>query len=180
MDLNRLAATLSDAGGDAPLPVEKWHPEHCGSMDLVIRADGSWWHEGTPFARAALVRLFSRILRKDPDGYVLVTPVEKIAITVEDVPFLAVDFDRTGEGYVFRTNVGDQVLIDEEHPIALKHSPALGQRAPYIRVRGDLEARVDRPAYYRLAETLPMTDKGNALVLESCGARFMLPIGETS
>lgn len=177
MDLQRLAATLSDAGGDAPLPVDTWHPSHCGEMDMVIKADGSWWHEGVRITRAPLIRLFSRVLRKDDDGHVLVTPVEKISITVEDAPFLAVDFDETAEGFSFLTNVGDRVLIDAEHPICLRRSNMLGQRAPYILVRGRLEARVDRPAYYRLVAALPEED--GQLILNSAGARYALDV-ETS
>jgi hypothetical protein len=176
MDLNRLAATLSDAEGDAPLPVERWHPEHCGEMDLVIRADGTWVHEGTPITRAPLVRLFSRVLRKDDDGYVLVTPVEKIAIAVEDVPFIAVDVETAAGGYVFRTNVGDKVLAGPDHPVSLRHSAALGQSAPYIRVRGGLDARLGRAAYYRLVDQLETTPGEDALILQSGGETFRLPI----
>jgi len=128
--------------------------------------------------RAPLVRLFSRILRRDDDGYVLVTPVEKITITVEDVPFLAVDFDRTAGGYQFRTNVGDHVTVSDEHPLMLRHSAMLDQKAPYVLVRGGLEARVDRAAYYRLAEELPLDESRNALRLESSGAVFFLEIGD--
>lgn len=174
MDLQQLAATLSDAGGDAPLPVEQWNPAHCGEMDLLIKADGSWWHEGTRITRAPLVRLFSRVLRKDPDGHVLVTPAEKISIKVEDTPFLAVDFDQTEGGFTFLTNVGDRVLIDRAHPISMRSSKVIGQRAPYILVRGALEARIDRPAYYRLMNDLP--EREGSLVMNSGGAEFNLEI----
>lgn len=146
-------------------------------MDLVIKVDGSWWHEGAPIARPALIRLFSRVLRKDDDGHVLVTPAEKLSITVEDAPFLAVDAIEEGENLVFLTNVGDRVTLSDEHPVMMKTSPALGQRAPYIRVRGGLEARFDRPLYYRLMTELPEDD--GALVLQSGGATFRLPV-ETS
>ena len=179
-DLSRLAASLSDAGGDGPLPVERWHPAHCGSMDLVIRADGSWWHEGVRMARPQLVRLFSRILRKDEDGYVLVTPAEKISIEVEDVPFLAVDYDIVDRAWHFRTNVGDMVRLDAEHPISLRTSPALGQRAPYVLVRGGLEARLDRPVYYRMAQELDLDERARSLVLESAGSRFELPVEDVA
>ncbi|MEO1040730.1 MAG: DUF1285 domain-containing protein [Pseudomonadota bacterium] len=175
-DLSRLAASLSDAGGDQPLPVDQWHPTHCGAMDLVIKDDGSWWHEGTPMTRPQLVRLFSRILRRDDDAYVLVTPAEKVTITVDDVPFIAVDFDRHDEGLVFVTNVGDRVLLSKEHPIALRRSKALGHDAPYLHVRGGLEARLSRAAYYRLIDETGAEDGDEAVVIESAGARFALPI----
>ncbi|MEM9809876.1 MAG: DUF1285 domain-containing protein [Pseudomonadota bacterium] len=167
---------MSDAGGDAPLPVETWHPDHCGSMDLTIKADGTWWHEGTMMTRAKLVRLFSRVLRRDHDGYVLVTPAEKIAITVEDVPFLAVDYDATEDGLLFRTNVGDRVLLSQEHPMELRQSEALGQLAPYIHVRGKLHARLARSVYYRLVEEAGTDESDDALVIESAGAVFRFPI----
>lgn len=177
-DLSRLAASLSDAGGDKPLPVEAWHPTHCGSMDLVIKEDGSWWHEGTPMTRPQLVRLFSRILRRDDDNYVLVTPAEKVTITVEDVPFIAVDFDRTEEGLVFVTNVGDKVLLSEEHPLELRKSAAIGQDAPYLHVRGGLDARLSRAAYYRLIDESDAEEGDDAVIIHSAGASFPLPMSE--
>ncbi|MEM7739521.1 MAG: DUF1285 domain-containing protein [Pseudomonadota bacterium] len=179
-DLSRLAASLSDAGGDQPLQVETWHPTHCGSMDLVIKDDGSWWHEGTPMTRPQLVRLFSRILRRDADGYVLVTPAEKVTIQVEDAPFVAVDFDRRDNGLVFVTNVGDHVLLSKEHPIELRRSGTLGHDAPYLHVRGGLDARLSRAAYYRLIDETDAEDGDEAVVIESAGAQFALPIASSN
>lgn len=175
-DLSRLAASLSDAGGDKPLPVDSWHPTHCGAMDLIIKEDGTWWHEGTPMTRPQLVRLFSRILRRDDDEFVLVTPVERVTITVEDAPFIAVDFDRTDQGLEFVTNVGDRVLLSKEHPIALRRSKALGHDAPYLHVRGRLEARLSRAAYYRLIDETDAEEGDAAVVIESAGATFSLPM----
>ena len=172
-DLSSLARELSDQDPDAPLPVDRWHPEHCGAMDLVIRADGTWVHEGTPIGRASLVRLFSRVLRRDEDGHVLVTPAEKLSITVEDAPFLAVDYERTNEGYAFRTNVGDVVTAGPDHPIEVRRSDAADAPVPYVRVRGGLDARLARPAYYRLVAEAETADDGS-LFIESGGERFVL------
>lgn len=144
-------------------------------MDLVIKADGSWWHEGVMMTRAPLVRLFSRILRRDPDGYVLVTPAEKVSIEVEDTPFLAVDYDVLDGDWVFKTNVGDEVRADAEHPLELRKSDALNQYAPYILVRGGLEARVARAAYYRMVEEADVVE--DDLVVTSAGTTFRLPMG---
>lgn len=141
---------------------------------MVIRADGTWWHEGVRITRAPLVRLFSRILRKDDDGYVLVTPAEKVSIIVEDVPFLAVDFDIIGTDWHFRTNVGDIVRIDDTHPIEMRRSETIDQYAPYIRVRGGLDARLERSAYYRMAAQLETSDASDDLLLYSGGAVFTL------
>jgi len=112
--LARLVAALgSDQPQRGPPPVERWNPPYCGEIDMRIAADGSWHYNGSPIGRPALVRLFSTILRRDPDRFVLVTPVERVGITVEDAPFLAVEMAVDGEGesrqIAFRTNVDDLV-----------------------------------------------------------------------
>src|SRR5258705_13809632 len=116
------AAVQSSPGkGQAPgrglPPVHLWNPAHCGEIDIVIKRDGVWFHEGTPIGREALVRLFSTVLRKDPDGIHLVTPVEKLKITVEDAPFIATRVDRVGEALRFLTNVGDEVEAGPRKPV---------------------------------------------------------------
>ncbi|MBV8428183.1 MAG: DUF1285 domain-containing protein, partial [Hyphomicrobiales bacterium] len=106
-----IAASARNGEFAKPRPVERWDPPYCGEIDMVIRADGTWFYNGSPIGRAALVRLFASILRKDGDRFVLVTPVEKVGIEVEDAPFLAtaMRLDETAEGetLVFETNVGD-------------------------------------------------------------------------
>jgi len=148
----RYAAALEGAGSRALPPVDKWNPEYCGEIDLVIRRDGVWVHEGTPIGRARLVRLFSTVLRKEGDRHFLVTPVEKIGIKVEDAPFVAVLARTEGEGehrrIVFTTNVGDEVVADAGHPIEFRSSA--GGKAPYVRVRGALDALVSRAVFYDL------------------------------
>lgn len=137
-------------------PVHLWNPPFLGDLDMRIARDGTWFYLGTPIARPELVRLFSTILRKDGDGYYLVTPVEKVGITVDDAPFVAVDFDAEGEGaeqvLVFETNVGDRVAAGPDHPIRVERDPETGEPAPYILVRADLEALIDRKSFYRLVE----------------------------
>jgi hypothetical protein len=136
-------------------PVERWDPEHCGDSQMRIARDGSWFHEGSPITRQALVRLFSTILRREGDGsYVLVTPVEKLAIEVEDAPFIAVEVKSEGDGetrtLAFRLNTGDLVVAGPLHPIRLRQG-ADGPH-PYVEVRRGLEALVARTVYYELAE----------------------------
>lgn len=138
-------------------PVEKWNPEYCGEMDMRIARDGTWFHEGSPIGRKQLVRLFSTVLRKDEDGrHYLVTPVEKIGITVEDAPFLAVEVAVDGQGedaaLTFRTNVDDQVTADGDHPIRVTIDPETGEPSPYVLVRGRLEAKIARSVFYELVE----------------------------
>lgn len=135
-------------------PVESWNPDHCGDSGMRILADGTWLHEGSPIGRPALIRLFSTVLRREPDGgHVLVTPVEKLSIEVEDAPFLAVEMESEGRGearrLAFRTNVGDLVVAGPERPLVVEDR---GHGAhPYLRVRGGLDALVARPVYYELA-----------------------------
>ena len=136
-------------------PVEKWNPSHCGSSGMRIARDGTWYHEGSPIGRPAMVRLFSTILRREPGGgFVLVTPVEKLDIEVEDAPFVAVELKTEGEGkersLAFRLNTGDLVVAGPKHP--LRFDSAIGGPHPYVEVRPGLEALVARPVYYELAD----------------------------
>ena len=155
-------------------PVHLWNPAHCGEIDIVIRRDGLWFHEGTPIGREALVRLFSTVLRLDPDGYHLVTPVEKMRIRVEDAPFLAVRVDQDGEALRFTTNVGDVVEAGPEHAIRVDTDPETGEPAPYLHVRRGLEARLTRPVFYDLAELAQPqnTTEGKVFGVRSNGAWF--------
>lgn len=167
-----MAAALADVDdGDIP-PVESWHPDHCGTMDLVIQSNGNWVHEGTPIGRARLVRLLSRILRHDPEGYVLVTPVEKISIEVEDVPFLIVDADHDGDVLSVRTNVGDTVDVGPEHPLMMRAGPG-GEVVAYVKIRGDLLARFGRSAWYRLVDAATH-DEQLGVTINSHGETYRL------
>lgn len=153
-------------------PVHLWTPARSGEIDIVIRRDGTWVHEGGVIGREALVRLFSTILRKDADGIYLVTPVEKLKITVEDAPFTAVRVDRAGEALRFTTNVGDVVEAGPENPIRIVEGEG-GEPRPYVHVRAGLEALIARPVFYELVEMAEERD--GALGVGSNGAWF--PIG---
>lgn len=137
-------------------PVHLWNPPFCGDLDMRIARDGTWFYLGTPIGRKELVRLFSTILRKDGDDYFLVTPVEKVGITVDDAPFVAVDFEAAGGGVdqvlTFETNVGDTVVAGTEAPIRVEREPETGEPSPYVLVRANLEALIDRKSFYRLVE----------------------------
>jgi len=133
-------------------PVEKWNPSHCGDSAMRIGRDGTWFHEGSPIGRPAMVRLFSTILRREPDGgFVLVTPVEKLSIQVDDAPFVAVELKSEGEReartLAFRLNTGDVIVAGPEHRLRFESGPH-----PYVEVRRGLDALVARPVYYELAE----------------------------
>jgi uncharacterized protein len=150
--LDRVAETTKDAGKRGLPPVHLWNPSHVGDIDIVIRSNGDWVHEGAVISREALVRLFSTVLRKDADGYCLVTPVEKMRIKVDDAPFVATAVERRGEALVFTTNVGDEVEAGAEHPIRVERDDGTGEPRPYVHVRAGLEALIARPVFYQLAE----------------------------
>jgi hypothetical protein len=151
-----LAASAKAATKGGFPPVHLWNPPFCGDIDMRIARDGTWFYEGTPIGRPAMVRLFSRILRKDGAAYFLVTPVEKVGIKVDDAPFVAVDFDCSGDGaaqtLTFTDNVGDSFDAGPAHPIRVVRDEATGQPAPYVLVRSNLEALIDRKSFYRLVE----------------------------
>jgi hypothetical protein len=178
--LKAIAAAAEAAGGPAPRrgppPVHLWNPPNVGEIDIVIRKDGSWTHEGGVIGREAMVRLFSTILRKDPDGVYLVTPHEKLRIRVEDAPFVAVRVDRQGGALRFLTNVGDEVEAGPEHPIRVELD-AGGAPRPYVHVRAGLDALISRPVFYELVELAEAreTPDGLELGLASNGAWF--PVG---
>ncbi|WP_093093577.1 DUF1285 domain-containing protein [Shimia aestuarii] len=142
--------------GRGPAPVHLWNPPFMGDIDMRIARDGSWYHEGGRINREALVQLFASILLREGEDYFLVTPVEKVGITVEDVPFVAVDVDVAGEGAAqvlrFETNVGDVVEAGPSNPIRVETSPEHDEPAPYVLVRANLEARIDRKSFYRMVE----------------------------
>ena len=151
-----LAAAARSAGRKGSAPVHLWNPPFCGDLDMEIRRDGTWFYLGTPIGRPALVRLFSSILKREGDAYFLVTPAEKVGIRVEDAPFVAVDVEAEGEGrerrLTFRTQVDDEVTAGPDHPIRVVRDPATGEPAPYVLVRANLEALIDRKTFYRLVD----------------------------
>ena len=146
-------AEAAAARGRGPAPVHLWHPPYCGEIDMRIAADGMWFYGGSPIGRPALVKLFASILRKDPERHVLVTPVERVGIAVDDAPFVAVEME-AGEAdgarrLIFRTNVDDFVAVDAAHPLRFERGAADGIK-PYVRVRGELWALVKRALCYDL------------------------------
>ena len=151
-----LAASVKSLKNKGLPPVHLWNPPFCGDLDMRIARDGTWFYLGTPIGRPELVRLFSTILRKDGDSYFLVTPVEKVGITVDDAPFVAVDFEAKGEGtdqmLSFETNVGDNLLAGKDNPIRVERDAETGEPSPYVLVRSNLEALIDRKSFYRLVE----------------------------
>jgi len=140
-----------------PRDVRHEGPRREGNSGMRIGADGTWYYLGSPIRRPEMVRLFARVLQRDPDGYALVTPVEKLSIEVEDAPFVAVDFDQRGgpgadQRLVFVTNVDDRVVAGPRNPLRMGGGGSPGEARAYVTVRPGLEARLSRAAWYRLAE----------------------------
>jgi uncharacterized protein len=154
IDPTRLFADLRRTKG--PPPVHMWNPDFCGAIDMRIARDGTWYYMGTPIGRKPMVQLFSSVIRRDADDrYYLVTPVEKLGITVDDAPFLAVELAVTGAGrdqvLTFRTHVDDVVSADAVHPIRVEIAED-GEPSPYVLVRDRLEALIARSVFYELVE----------------------------
>ena len=185
-DLSEIIKTAkAQDAGEGVRPVDRWNPPYCGEMDMVIKADGSWWHEGTRITRTPLIQLFASILRKDEDGRTyLVTPVEKIGIQVERAHFIAIRVDKEGEGVnqklYFTTDMGDVVEAGTEHSIRIETDPATLEPDPYVNIRGRLEAAMTRPVFYELVDYAQevQTDAGPQLGVYSGGTFFPLgPVG---
>jgi len=150
------AVVAATKGKKGPPPVHLWNPPYCGDLDIRIARNGQWWYLGTPIGRVELVRLFASVLKLEDGKYYLVTPVEKIGITVDDAPFVAVDFRVEGEGenqtLTFETNVCDEAAAGPDNPIRVARDPETGEPSPYVHVRRGLEALIDRKSFYRLVE----------------------------
>lgn len=151
-----LAASVRATRSKGLPPVHLWNPPFCGDLDIRIARDGTWFYLGTPIGRFELVKLFSSILKKEDGKYFLVTPVEKVGITVDDAPFVAVDFVRSEKDgqqiLTFETHVGDKTEAGAENPIRVVRDPETGEPSPYVHVRSGLEALIDRKSFYRLVE----------------------------
>lgn len=174
-------AQLVASGTDGGKPPQPSLPNLnvCGDIGLRIARDGTWFYQGGPIGRKPLVKLFASVLRREDEGFYLVTPVEKVPIVVEGEPFVAVEMTREGSGkdqrLTFRTNVDDIVTADAAHEIGFRAEPE-GGYAPFVVVRDRLKAQLARPVYYELTELAIDSDQGTGVW--SCGAFFPFPMGE--
>ncbi len=150
--LDQLATHIADARHP---PVESWNPTHCGTSEMRIARDGTWYHQDVAIGREAMVRLFATVLRREPDGsHVLVTPVEKLSIVVEGTAFRALTMTMEGERDArrigFALDSGDAVIAGPDHPLSVIDTP--DGPSPRLAVRHGLEAELSRPLYYELAD----------------------------
>jgi len=176
MSLEKISQQLSSSSGEPKKlpPVELWDPPYCGEINLCIKADGTWFYNGTIFKRQSLVKLFASVLKKEGNEYFLVTPVEKVKITVEDAPFVLTQWqwlDKSKTDMQVSTNLGDVFVLSDSHPLALTEEGGL-----YVVVRRNLTAKVHRNVYYQWADLAHQqsTDRGTELVFISAGSQFSL------
>lgn len=175
--LENLAARI---GKERLPPVEKWNPPFCGEIDMRIAADGTWFYLGTPIGRPALVKLFASVLKREGEKHFLVTPVEKVAIRVDDAPFLAVELEIEHRGpqqnLVFRTNVDDVVRCDSEHRLRFEPEAGTGGIKPYLHVRRNLWAKVTRALFFDLVALGEVRELEGKRMFGVCSAGEFFPI----
>lgn len=177
--LSTILAEIEAAAADAAAR-KRWNPTRRSEIDIRIARDGSWFHEGRPFKRASLVKLFASVLCRESDGYYLVTPAEKLRIQVEDAPFVANLVECIDDGgkpaIVFTTNIGTRVVVDGEHPLRVDIDGESGEPRPYVYLYDGLEALIGRSAFYQLASQAEVLERdgANYLCVSSRGRLFEL------
>lgn len=186
--LSTLAHFLNPLGAQRVIPpVDKWQPKFCGEMDLVIKANGQWWHEGRQITRQSMIDLFAKVLWLEEGEYYLKTPVEKIKIQVEDVPFLITDVNQVqqeGKNYLYFTSQNqDQIIVDRDHQPFMRAFSQGGKSEirPYLPIRFGMAGRIERSVFYHLVNwgTLSETEQGVVLQLQSGDLNFDLGICDT-
>ena len=161
-------------------PLDQWHPKHCGAMDLKVKANGEWWHEGQLIKRQSLIDLFSTVLWKDDEKFYLKTPVEQIEIEVEDEPLFVNSVEQIqleGLNYIqLSTTTQDVVIVDQEHPIFMREFD--GELRPYVHVRFGINALIQRASFFHLVEMGELMEnrQGESILLLKSG-NFDLQLG---
>ena len=168
MDINQTIAYLSELQQQRKIPpLDQWHPEHCGDMDLVIKANGQWWHDGRRMTRQGLIDLFASVLWREGDAYFLKTPVEKIGITVEDAPLFIEEVNlltlADGQHIECVTTHQDRIVLDHEHVLYLHEFQ--GELRPYVNIRANLHARIARHAFYHVVAWCELSEQGEHTLL---------------
>lgn len=185
MSLDKISAQLAtkSAGNKKSLPpVEQWNPPYCGEIDIQIKANGDWFHEGSIFKRINLVKMFASVLimevttavNKNHNEYFLVTPVEKVKIKVDDAPFVLTQWHWLDEEKTIMqvsTNLADEFILDEQHPLIISEEGDL-----YVTVRRNLLAKVHRNVYYQWADIAQevVSEGGTELIISSADCQFSL------
>jgi hypothetical protein len=150
-DLGAFQQQITSQNAALP-PVDKWNPDFCGDIDIQIKHDGSWFYMGTPIGRKPLVKLFASVLKREDEHYFLVTPVEKVGIQVEDVPFIITQWQNEDNKLVLTTSTGHDLIVSSENPVQIFADKKTGALLPYALVRRNLWARLHQNVFYQLAE----------------------------
>ncbi|MEM7208388.1 MAG: DUF1285 domain-containing protein [Pseudomonadota bacterium] len=153
---NSIDKLATEIGRNRTAPVHLWKPDHEGSIEIRIDSKGDWYYRESFIQRPELVALFASVLLCEDDRYFLITPVEKLQIEVEDVPFIIVDMDIHNEHDIqhlaLTTNVGDRIIVGPQNPIEVRYQKTSDTDIPYVLVRANLYARVNRAVYYRMVD----------------------------
>jgi hypothetical protein len=183
MDLSKLEASVNQADGgksDKLPPVELWDPPFCGDIGLEIKRNGQWFYQNSPIGRKKLARLFSTILKKEGDDYFLVTPVEKVSVKVDDVPFVITLWNATGNGIEVETQTQDRCLLSAKHPVELRFDKEHGAQIPYVNIRRNLWARVHQNVYYQWAELANINEDGSSVTATLNSGDYQFSLGSFS
>ena len=183
--LSHIAALISkqqDNGARAIPPVDQWNPTYCGNMNLTVKSNGEWWHEGSKINRDAMIKLFASVLWAEDGKFYLKTPVEKISIEVEDAPLLVTHIEKvSADGKDFLsciTQTGDIVIIDKQHPVFLREYN--GELRPYINVRWELDALLHRNAFYHLLDEGEFVEQDGTTVVKLTSGDFEFSLSDVA
>ncbi|MFQ5346373.1 MAG: DUF1285 domain-containing protein [Rhodothalassiaceae bacterium] len=176
---DHLASIRAEIAAERHPPVARFSPAHSGEIDIRIARDGRWYYRSSAIDRPELVRLFASVLRREGADHYLVTPVERLRITVDDCPYLAVELERFGAGeaqtLVLRLQTDEKLIVDRDHAIEVGADERTGAPAPSVHVRDGLLARIARPVFYELADlAVPAAGDAGLLGVWSAGAFFPL------
>lgn len=176
MDLSQLQSQLASQQNKVP-PVEKWNPDFCGDIDIQIKHDGSWFYMGTPIGRKPLVKLFSSVLKREQEKYYLVTPVEKVGIQVEDVPFVVTQWEKQDQLLLFTTQTNDSFFVSDTNPVKLMRDKKTDALLPYVNIRRNLWARFHQNVYYQLVEIAQTKVNNGVQSLELSSGEYSFDLG---
>ncbi|GAA5317910.1 MAG: DUF1285 domain-containing protein [Candidatus Pelagadaptatus aseana] len=157
-------------------PVDQWNPELSGDLDMRIDREGRWYYQGSQIKRQSLVKMFSSILKYEGNDYYLVTPVEKWRIQVDIAPFTVIAANHKDGQLVLTTNIGNDIVVDDQHPIFVTQADD-GQPLPIAIVQRGFQALIGRSVFYDLinnAETVVAADGTEQLMVKSGNCSFSL------
>ena len=175
MDFSDLLQSVNSIEEKYP-PVHLWNPDLCEGVEMKIDREGNWFYQNSIIGRDKLKILFSRILKLEEGKYFLVTPVEKVPVTVDLAPYMIIDYevDSDHRNIILKTNLDLSIPLDNDHRLELKN---IGdEQIPFVHVRNNIEGFISRSVYYSLIEIALKQDNGSSdqLTLRSSDCDFNL------